>query len=216
MVMKRSVVLFALLPLIIKVPDGTFELIEVRDDERFVDVIHLLENSYPSTDGYMICSTAYQEGNEGQAGVRRDYNHNVSEREKRDISLIINTIGLESPVKVVSMSSVLKKAKERVIHIHPLKFLACIFTDEQMKAAMHALKARSWLFQEFMSGLKGSLDQELASDNLMAYQIDDFARLVGIDANQIYPHYENRYWEGLVHTLIAKIPRKNNPNRYNM
>lgn len=146
----------------------------------------------------------------------RDYSRPVSEREKKDIAQLVNTLGLEPLVKVASKHAELKKIGERIEHIHPLRFLACIFTDEQMKAAMQALKSRSWIFDEFMTGIKGTLDQEMSRDNLQPHQIHHFSGAVGLDLTHLAPHFESRQWEGLIHTLITKIPRKNNPNRYNM
>ena len=45
----------------------------------------------------------------------------------------------------------LKKIGDQVQHVHPLRFLMCIFTDEKMKASVAALKCRTfgWIWKGF-------------------------------------------------------------------
>lgn len=148
--------------------------------------------------------------------IIRNYSTPVTLLEKQDISYIVNTLGMSSLSKITKAKSSLKKAGNRIDNVHPLRFLLCVFTDEQMKASVHAMEGRSWVWTEFLSGLKKSLEEESQKDNMKMEFITDFASRLGITVDLIYPSISQHQWNQLVSILIDKIPRNSDADRYNM
>jgi hypothetical protein len=148
----------------------------------------------------------------------RNYMVPVSSSEKEKMRYIIKTLGYESIVKITSETSNLKKVGKQINHLHPLRFLMTIFTDEELKAGIHAIRGRSisWIWSNFLDGIKGSLSEETANQNMRIEYIQDFANSVGINIQLILPSLQNGKWEEFVNILIDNIPRKTDPNRYDM
>lgn len=146
----------------------------------------------------------------------RDYLQPVTLDEKQDIGFIVNTLGMSSVTKIAKNKSSLKSAGNRVNHVHPLKFLMTIFLDDRMKASMQALQKRSLMWDEFISGLKKSLNEETAKDNMKVEFVQDFVSSLNIAFEQVYPYIKQERWEQLVKTLIQLIPRNEDANRYDM
>ncbi|WP_068470982.1 hypothetical protein [Candidatus Protochlamydia phocaeensis] len=147
----------------------------------------------------------------------RNYSQPVSKQEKKDIAYIVNTLAKESLISIANAKSSLKKAGERIDHVHPLRFLMTIFTDEELKAGVHAIRGRtSWIADEFFSGIVGSLSEEASKQNLKPEFIQDFAGQVNISTALILPPIQQARWKDFVNVLIDNIPRSNDPNRYNM
>lgn len=146
----------------------------------------------------------------------RDYLQPVSTDEKQDIGFIVNTLGMSSVTKIAKNKSSLKNAGNRVNHVHPLRFLMTIFLDDRMKASMQALQKRSLMWDEFISGLKKSLIEESARDNMKVEFVQDFAITLKLSFEQVYPYIQQERWEQLVKALIQLIPRNEDANRYDM
>jgi hypothetical protein len=146
----------------------------------------------------------------------RDYLQPVTADEKQDIGFIVNTLGMSSVTKIAKNKSSLKSAGNRVNHVHPLRFLMTIFLDDRMKASMQSLQKRSLMWDEFISGLKKSLYEEAARDNMKVEYVQDFSATLKLSFEQVYPYVQQERWEQLVKALIQLIPRNEDANRYDM
>lgn len=136
--------------------------------------------------------------------------------EAEDVSYIVSTLGNKSIAKVWKAKSSLKRAGEKIEHIHPLRFLEIVFTDEELKAAIYNLRNRELLWSEFKGGLYGSLSEELARGNLTEEQVLDFTNNIGIDSAIVYPSIVRGDWDEMLSILIKNVPREGNPGRYDM
>ncbi len=146
----------------------------------------------------------------------RDYDEPVAKQEKKDITYIVTTLGNESLISIGTAKSSLKKAGDRIDHLHPLRFLMTVFTDERLKAGIHAIRDRGgWIWSGFIDGLVGSLNEEGGRKNLLQF-VPDFASKVKIDPELILPALQQGKWSDFVNILIDKIPRETDPNRYDM
>lgn len=146
----------------------------------------------------------------------RDYLQLVTKDEKNDISFIVNTLGMGSVTKIAKNKSSLKNAGNRVNHVHPLRFLQTVFQDERMKASMQAMQKRSLMWDEFITGLKKSLQEEMDRDNIKLEYIQDFASSLNLSIDQIYSYIQQERWEPLVKALIQLLPRNDDADRYDM
>lgn len=147
----------------------------------------------------------------------RDYNIPLSSANVKDISYIVTTLGSASLIKAMKSQSSMKKAGERVENVHPLNFLLCIFSSEELTAALSSIKEKSWAWKEFFGGLKKSLSDESKRNNMKPEFIQSFANALGIDAAAITPAIQQGRWDDFVNILISLKPRtNNNQNRYNV
>jgi len=149
-------------------------------------------------------------------GEKRNYDRVVTSPEKNDLSYILNALARNTWASILSEKSSIKKAGARINHLHPLRFLMTIFTDEQLKADISAVRSRGIIWRNFFEGLEESLKQESQRDNMRSEYIVDFANTVGIGEKLISPSIKDKQWKEFVNILIDKIPRAGNPTRYDM
>lgn len=146
----------------------------------------------------------------------RHYEKKVTKEEKEHLSFIIRSLGFKSLPKVWSDKSSLKHSGDKIDHLHPLRFLMCVFTDEELKAAMNNLKGRLFVWSEFKKGLYESLTEETKKDNMSLDYIEDFAKKIQIDSRMILRPIQNEHWDDLMQILIKNVPRAGDPKRYDM
>lgn len=147
--------------------------------------------------------------------IPRSYEAGITAAESADIIYILKTLANSSLPKIKSAEASLKKAGERIDHLHPFYFLSCIFTNEELKVCVRNLQGRAWVWKNFLTGTLDSLSEESARNNLLPY-VHDFASKVKVDVNIILPIIQAERWERLVNTLIDEVPREGEPNRYNI
>lgn len=146
----------------------------------------------------------------------RDYAVPVSKSEKSDIAYIVKTLAYDSLISIGRQRSDLKKAGDRIDHIHPFRFLMTVFQDEELKVGVAAIRQQiSWVKDGFFDGLIESLKEEASRDNLLPH-INDFAKRVKISSNSLDSLLSKGSHKEFVDYLIDNIPRQNDPNRYNM
>ncbi|HEY4832090.1 MAG TPA: hypothetical protein VIH61_05960 [Waddliaceae bacterium] len=147
----------------------------------------------------------------------RDYYQPVNDDKKKAIRFILKTMAKKSLTSLWSYKSQLEDAGRSIDQVHPLRFLQTVFTDEELKAYFHQIKKRaSWIWGEFIKGLKTSLQEELNIDNLKDVHIYDFAMNVNIDPTLIYELILYSQWEEFINILLQYVPREGQFDRYDM
>jgi len=166
-----------------------------------------------------FCTISYASA---QADSQRDYYAPMHQADASDIKFVVTSLGqvtgIVSYAKLWGKASELRNCHQRIDHVHPLRFLEYIFTNEEMKAAMRIIqKNRAW--GDFLhgenknDGLANSLAEEASRNNLRPEQIHDFTNNVGVSFDKYYPLFQNGQWETIVVSLIKDIPRKGNFRR---
>ena len=194
----------------------------LEPNHRLGDVLEYADSYFYSTDSIQPAQANY-DLRVSTMGVTlspkktwRDYNIPVSKKEKQDVAYIINSLSKDSLVSLAKSRSSIKKVGDRVEHLHPLRFLMTIFTSEELKAGIHGIRDRSWVWDEFCSGLIDNLKEEFSHQNLKDEYVLDFAERVKIDPNLITPSIHQGQWKQFINILIDRIPRQNDSNRYNI
>lgn len=144
----------------------------------------------------------------------RDYYGEVSPQLLKDIRYLVATLANKSLVTITYLKSDLEEIGDRINVIHPLRFLAAIFTDEEMKVGMRNMRGRGWIWNHFLKGTSDCLSSEASIDNVKDEYIIDFAQTVELDVDRIYPSILAHKWAEFVDILIAEIPRKGDHDRY--
>ena len=199
-------------------------LVYVQPQDSFRDVIGMVRNNFPLNEGqsqefrinFAVNGSVVQAKAVQVANTARDYSAGLSTVQQEDIRYILKTLSNSSILKIGASESSLKKAGERIDAVHPLRFLEYVFTDEELKVCMHNMHGRSWVWKEFISGIIGSFNEEYARGNIKADQIANFIKTLKITPSLINSSIQNQRWTDLIDTLIAKIPREQGSDRYNM
>lgn len=147
-------------------------------------------------------------------GTPRNYGASLSPEERNDIRYIVTFLADRSLVVIAAHRSNLEEAGDRIDHIHPLKFLMTVFTDEELKVGIRRIRGRGWIWNDFIGGIKASLITEAGMGNVNTNQAGDFARAVGVNVDLIAPALQRQDWEEFVDLLITHVPRKGDPGRY--
>lgn len=145
----------------------------------------------------------------------RNYGASVNASEKENIRYIIRSLAKYNWAQLAKEESSLKKAGDKITHIHPFRFLQSIFTDEELKTGLFVIRNKSLVWSDYYDGLKKSLNEESDLNNLVQFT-PDFANNIGVNVNLILPYVQTRQWSVLIDVLIANIPRQGNPDRYGM
>lgn len=147
--------------------------------------------------------------------TQRDYYVLPTAPEKADMSYIANSLANFSLLKLNSAEDSLKRAGDRIEHLHPFQFLAYLFTNEETKVSVRNLEGRAFVWKQFLGGFVRSFNEENAAGFVLPYA-QDFANRLGIDVNLILPTLQSGKWEQFIVTLIRVVPRKGDSGRYDM
>lgn len=202
---------------VVRSPEGELIVLQIQSDDTFLGVVELMNSSVGGCGEYLLDFMSFSPKKLAKKEASppfKDYSSKVTSSQKKDIKFIVNTLGMNSLVSISSLKSDLKKTGKRIESIHPLRFLGCVFTDEEMKASMQAMEGRSWVWSEFASGLINSLEVEASRDNLKWEFIIDFSTKVGVSTELLGPIIQKRQWDSFISTLIHNVPRSGNAGRY--
>lgn len=220
----------------VRTPSGDHLTLSIEPEETFINVIAQIENHLNtiattqddnagkgSTHPYLLDFMANDfkvlasiSENTSQ-GKGRDYYRPVTKDEKDDIRYIVTTLAQSPWTKLMSSKSSLKRAGDRVQDLHPLKFLWCIFSEEELKVGIRNIRSRGGrVWSGFFDGLSESLSDESKVHNISLEFLEDFAKSLEFDVSAIISTVEKERWSDLVDLLIELIPRKGNPARYDM
>lgn len=197
---------------------GEMHVIDIRTSESFLGTIELLQSSMGAGGDFFIdfmTRSVEKPISKNESTPFKDFKASLTKEEKKDIQYLVNTLGMNSLVSITNNKSSLKRAGKRIDHIHPLRFLLYIFSDEEMKASMKAMEGRSWVWSEFIDNLVNSFNIEVDRDNMKPEFLREFCKKVNIDMNLIQSAVEQRRWESFVSICIANVPRYTQTDRYN-
>lgn len=152
---------------------------------------------------------------QGEAlGYPRNYENPVTADEKADIHFIVTSLATRSLISLAMAKDDLEKAGDRIDHVHPLRFLMTIFTDEELKAGMKKIRGKRWVWNRFTAGLKQSLVTESSINNIKDEHVTDFASQIELTTDIIYPTILKQRWDEFIDLLITHVPRKGDFDRY--
>lgn len=220
--------------IIFRTPSGDLSVLEIDSGRSFAEVMHQIkteididalyaadyskDSSQASNEflvDFMAVSHAETKHAASTKGGGRDYSASLQPHDKQQISYIVETLGNSSLVSIAKAKSSLERSGREVEHVHPLQFLNYVFSTEKLKAAVHNIRSRSWVWGKFFKGLRISLEEESNRQNLLPY-LKDFCKCTGADLKKMYPLAEKKDWKQFVETLLSEIPRSGNSGRYDM
>lgn len=138
----------------------------------------------------------------------RSYNDlpgNSDPKIKEQIIDLITTLGENGKISIfLNHFNRLTKIGENLRHLHPLRFIGCIFSPENsvLKKYMKKIHNDSFYWNEFFTKeLLISIKHECKKGNIFPY-LEDFSKEVNKPASVIKPFFEKNDWDGLFKFLI--------------
>jgi len=114
---------------------------------------------------------------------------------------IITTMSDSSKLSLLFKQTHLKELGDRINDVHPLKFLASIFSVPHLKSCMGLIWHDYFKRTGFLDGLAPSLSREADQGKLQAL-LPDFASELNLTVENIQTFFDSRDWENLVLYLI--------------
>ena len=223
-----------MLPLLVTAVNAHEILVNTHDGEVFIfdidpdETIHAIEEKVVAlvdgrdssllievpSDG-LIASIGAEARSQGKLLDKpRPYDMEVSLAEKADVHYIVTTLANKSLIFLAFNRKELEVAGNRIDHLHPLRFLMTVFTDEELKVGIRNIRGKGWVWNSFIGGLRECLTSEAGIGNVREEYIVHFAHTVGIDENMVLPAVRQGDWDTFIDLLITHIPRKGNHDRY--
>jgi hypothetical protein len=132
-----------------------------------------------------------------------EFSVKVNENEGSAISEIVTTLGKSNLVALGLKKSHLKSLGGGLKGIGPLHFLGYIMSKDELKSYMRTIKKSSMKWNGFMDGLKPGFERELKEGKL-AQDLPEFAKLVGVNPEQLLAKANEQNWDGFVELLIEE------------
>jgi len=200
------------------------EVIVISEDQPFSEVVDYLALNFSENDVMprKIQMDVYLENDRilmkaaSNNNTNRDYNAAWSQNDMEDLTFILGTMAKSSLISIATQRSALKRAGERIDHLHPLRFLEMIFSSEELKAYVSAVRNKSFVWKEFLRGLGGSFEDESKNKNLTSEQLKDFSKRTSIDLTPLMPLIKEKKWKEFVNLLVDHVPRGGDTKRYDM
>lgn len=194
--------------------------LSIDSSDRFIDVIDDLQRYYAQTDAgaspfNMMVTTGDVVISPQQAG--RDYYRKVTAEEKEDITYLITHMANDELWTLKNNRSKMEKIGDRIVHLHPFKFLETICTSDRLIAGAKGIYDRillgSWVWKEFVDGCVRTLREEHANKNVLPY-VGEFAKKIKVDVKFLMPLAQNQKWKEFVTTVVEKVQRTTDADRY--
>lgn len=210
-------------PYVFQIESEDVELngLQFAHEGSFADFIDTLGQQVDTTSPYTIQADVngpfviVKIANNGQPP--RDYWSPITPQEKKDLSELVRTLSNEKHLTLLGKKSELEAIEGRIVHLHPLKFLTIIFTDDALKACMKNMEGKAIVWKRFQSETVNSLTKENNAGNLTADQINDFAAKIGMKSADIASYINGQRWEQLITFLIGNVTiHKPQGKKYNM
>jgi hypothetical protein len=147
-------------------------------------------------------------------GTARNYHAPLTPQEKGDIRYIIVTLANRSLISIARCKETLEMCGDRIDHLHPLKFLYAVFSDEELKVGIRNVRSRGWIWGDFISGIRESFITEASNNNITHEHLHHLAQSVGIDASLILPSAQAQNWDELIEIMIVHVPRGGDHGRF--
>ncbi|MBP9841158.1 MAG: hypothetical protein KBC64_01885 [Simkaniaceae bacterium] len=129
------------------------------------------------------------------------YQLSLSKSAADKIYKLIHNMGTLSWPKLLWKKKEMEKLGEQVDHVHPLRFLGVIMSNDHLKECMRNVADSPLKMNRFMNGLSDKLDKNFKNHNLLPH-VAGFAETVNKDPYRIEDLIIKKKWRALVDYLM--------------
>jgi hypothetical protein len=126
-----------------------------------------------------------------------------TETDLSNIHEIITMMAENGKLSLLLKKNYLQNLGAQINHVHPLKFLSSIISDQKLKACLYEVFGDYFKRNGFMDGIGPSLSRESDKGKLHQY-IPDFCEEINVPQDHLSKYFVTRDWEGLVRFLINR------------
>jgi hypothetical protein len=125
----------------------------------------------------------------------------ITEAEAQIIYEIVDTMANNNVLTLLTKKSAMEKKGNKIHHVHPIRFLSTVFTNNYLKRCMAEIMDSYFKWDGFMSGISIRLEEESDRNNMLQY-VPSFSQAVKANPDQVRLYVQKREWEKLVKYLI--------------
>ncbi len=125
-----------------------------------------------------------------------------SKEDQADIKELLETLSTQDMFGLLKRRSSLNELGDRIEHVHPLKFLEIIVTDNHLKSCLQEVDSSFFKRSAFLRGLSKSFGKKAKLGEIDPY-IPDFSLAVHRPTKSIEPFFRDKNWKGLVKYLLS-------------
>ena len=120
-----------------------------------------------------------------------------TDQDRENIREIISAMGEKGKLALLFQQTYLRELGTHINHVHPLKFLSVIMTDQYLKSCMTIIWNDYFKKKGLLDGLVPALSREAEKGKLQLY-LPDFANEVGVLHEDLKPYTDVYDWENMV------------------
>ncbi|MCY3974566.1 MAG: hypothetical protein OXF02_03360 [Simkaniaceae bacterium] len=129
------------------------------------------------------------------------YDLRLSDGDRRHIFKLIKTMADKHIATLIRKQRKLRKLGDKIEPVHPLRFIAYIYEENELRRRMRTIMRRYFTWGYFIGGLGERLSKEKARGNLRPF-IPEFAYAVGTQPEVIERYVFMEDWKGMVRCLF--------------
>ncbi len=139
--------------------------------------------------------------NETSLETESYYQLPISDKEKRMIKIIVNTMAEKNILQLALVKRSMEKKGKKIEHIHPMRFMGYILSNAELRSSLRTIKKSSFKWDAFIDGFSGRMKEEFANNNLYMY-IPGFCDQVGVNPDEVAQLIQKKDWEGFVKAFM--------------
>ncbi len=127
--------------------------------------------------------------------------------DQHNISKIIKSMGDLGWAGLLKHKKAMEKVGDKVVHVHPLRFLSYIVTNPSLKKRLPKIMGDMFKRRGFLhgygkrTGFSQRMSHELHRGNMMQY-VPGFAQAIGIPQRAVMHYFYDHDWEGLIRAVM--------------
>lgn len=125
----------------------------------------------------------------------------LTEVEQRTIAFIIQNMADKNIFELALEKRKMEEKGKQINHIHPLRFIGCIFSDYELTKAIKKVRKSSFKWDAFLDGFVKRMKEEHSKNNLLPY-VSGFAKAVNVLEEKVLYYVQKKDWEGLIDYLM--------------
>lgn len=129
------------------------------------------------------------------------YSLRLTSDDRYNITKLIKSMGDLNLWELLKKSKQMKKLGKKINPIHPMRFLAFIYSNPSLKKRMPKIRNSYFKWSKFMEGLSERLSLEAKNNNLYQY-IPGFCQVIGCRCSDIEEFVLDHDWRGFVDFLM--------------
>lgn len=130
-----------------------------------------------------------------------EFTLHLNGEEEYAITEIITAMGEKNLARLFLDSSRLTSLGDSIQHVPPLQFIGFVLSDKYLTDCLRVIHKSYFKWSTFIDGLSSNMNHELDCGRLLL-ELDDFANIVGADAEVLKGLSRERQWENFVKVLL--------------